>query len=116
MNSTNEFLLALSQLQPLVQEPIEYRIHYDSTGNIIMCTMQQHPTDTTYIVVSKYEYDNYFRYTVVDNKLKLIEMNPEQHVQLKKSTTGYKVVKNHAGLIVEPGETYDDVEYYERTN
>ena len=55
MNTTDEFLLALSQLQPIVEEPIEYRIHYNDNGDITMCTMQNHPRDTTYIVVTKHE-------------------------------------------------------------
>ena len=73
MNSNDEFLLALQSLQPVVEEPIEYRIHYNADGDITMCTVRDHPTDTQYIIVTQHEYDNYFRYTVVDNKLKLID-------------------------------------------
>jgi hypothetical protein len=75
--------------------------------------MTNHPTDTTYIVVSKDEYDNYFRYTVVDGKLKKIDNNPGYHVQLVSSSEGYTVVKKHAGLILEPTDTYDEIEYYD---
>ena len=116
MNTTDEFLLALSQLQPIVEEPIEYRIHYNDNGDITMCTMQNHPRDTTYIVVTKHEYENYFRYTIVDNKLKLVDTNTGYRVQLKKSSSGYKVVKDHAGLILEPAESYANTEYYDGTN
>jgi hypothetical protein len=78
--------------------------------------MTNHPLDENYIVVTKEEYDNYFRYTVVEGKLKKIDTNPGYRVQLKKSTTGYPVVKNHAGLIVEVGEPYEDTEYYDTNN
>jgi hypothetical protein len=116
MNSNDEFLAALAMLEPLPVPIIEYRIYYDELGTITMCAMLNHPLDENYIVVTKEEYDNYFRYTVVDNKLKLIDTNPGYRVQLKKSTAGYPVVKNHSGLIVEAGETYEDTEYYDTNN
>jgi hypothetical protein len=77
-----------------------------------MCTMQDHPVETDYIVVTKEEYDNYYQYTVVDAKLKKIDRNPGYNVQLIKSNSGYRVVKNHAGLIVEGNEIYENIEYY----
>jgi hypothetical protein len=116
MNWGDEFAAAIAALPQIVEEPIEYRIHYNEHGTITMCSMQQHPADTKYIVVTKEEYDNYFRYTIVNDKLKKIDTMPKIRVQLKKSDNGYRVVKNHAGLILEPGEAYADTEYYDRTN
>jgi hypothetical protein len=116
MNSLDELIRAFSLIDEIVVEPVEYRIHYDSAGNITMCTMQDHPTETNYIVVSKEEYDNYYQYTVVDAKLKKIDRNPGSSVQLTKSDSGYQVVKNHAGIVLEPGEIYTETEYYDRTN
>ena len=112
MNSLSEFEKALAMLKPIVEEVKEYRIHYEEDGHITMCTMINHPTDTTYIVVSKDEYDNYFRYTIVDSKLKKIDSNPGYHVQLVSSSMGYAVAKKHAGLILEPIDTYNEIEYY----
>jgi hypothetical protein len=102
VNSLDELIIALSLIEEPVVEAIEYRIHYDDGGNITMCTMQQHPENSQYLVVSQHEYDNYFRYYVVDNQLKKIDIPMGDRVQLKKSNTGYQVVKNHAGLILEP--------------
>jgi hypothetical protein len=116
MNSLDELIKAFSLIEEIVVEPVEYRIHYDTSGNITMCTMQDHPTETDYIVVTKEEYDNYYQYTVVDAKLKKIDRNPGSSVQLKKSDSGYQVVKNHAGIILEPSEDYVDTEYYDTTN
>ena len=116
MNSDDTFLQALTMMQPIVEEVKEYRIHYDEIEHITMCTMINHPTDTTYIVVSKDEYDNYFRYTIVDGKLKKIDNNPGYRVQLVSSSIGYAVVKKHAGLILEPTDTYTEIEYYDRIN
>ena len=112
MNSNDTFLQALAMMQPIVEEVKEYRFHYEEDGHITMCTMINHPVDTTYIVVSKDEYDNYFRYTIVDSKLKKIDNNPGYRVQLVSSSQGYAVVKKHAGLILEPTDTYNEIEYY----
>jgi hypothetical protein len=115
-DAESEFLKAIAAIQPFKVEPIEYRIYYDVDGNITSCSMQSHEPGT-YIVVSKNDYDNYFRYTVVNGKLKKIENDPGFRVQLSKSTKGFPVVKNNAGLIIEQDETYPNIEYYEyRTN
>lgn len=111
MNSNDTLAEAFAMLQPTVEEVKEYRIHYED-GHITMCTMINHPSDTTYIVVSKDEYDNYFCYTIKDGKLKKIDNNPGYHVQLISSSEGYAVVKKHAGLILEPTDTYNEIEYY----
>lgn len=107
-----EFLKALADITPMVDEPIEYRLHYDSSGGIVMCTQQSHPENTQYLVVTADEYHEYFRYHIVDGKLKKIDTNPGYHVQLKRSNQGYRVVNNHAGILLE-NETYKDIEYYE---
>ena len=112
MNSNDTFLQALAMMQPIVEEVKEYRFHYAEDGHITMCTMINHPADTMYIVVNKGEYDNYFRYTIVDGKLKKIDNNPGYRVQLVSSSQGYAVVKKHAGLILEPTDTYNEIEYY----
>jgi hypothetical protein len=107
-----EFLKALADIPPIVNELIEYRLHYDSSGGIVMCTQQSHPENTQYLVVSADEYHEYFRYYIVDGKLKKIDTNPGYRVQLKSSTQGYAVVKGHAGILLE-NETYKDIEYYD---
>jgi hypothetical protein len=116
VNSLDKLTKALSLIEGTIIEPIEYRIHYDDSGNITMCSMQQHPNSSQYLVVSKYEYDNYFRYHVIDKKLKKIDIDYGYSVQLKKSNSGYLVVKNHAGLVLEPDETFSETEYYDTTN
>jgi len=56
MDWQEEFNAAIAAMA-IVPEPIEYRLHYDDGGNIIMCTMQQHPKDTEYLVVDKEIYE-----------------------------------------------------------
>ena len=111
-----EFLKALELIEVKEPEPLEYRIHYDEDGNIYMCSMQQHPADTKYVVATREEYDHYYQYHVVQGKLKLVDNNTGIRVQLKKSDNGYKVVKNHAGILIEPDEAYADTEYYDTNN
>lgn len=113
MNSTDEFLKALQSLQPLPELVLEYRIHYNDQGTIVMCSMTNHPENTQYLVVDKKIYDNYFRYRVEDGKLKMVDNDPGYRVQLKSSTQGYAVVKNHAGILLELNEEYRDIEYYD---
>jgi len=50
-------------------EPIEYRLHYDKDGRITMCSMQNHPENNQYLVVSKSEYENYWLYKIENNQL-----------------------------------------------
>ena len=115
MNWQEEFEAALAAFGTVVEEPIEYRFHYNDNGDIYMCSMQQHPTNTQYLVVDADTYKEYTKYRVNVEKKRLIkiDINPGVSVQLKRSSQGYAAVKDHAGILLEPGETYDSVEYYE---
>jgi hypothetical protein len=99
---------------------IEYRLYYNSLGDITVGTMIVNEFNDTltdpFLVVSKTEYDNYFNYRVVNGKLKLIDRDPSYQLLLHKSDSGTPVVKGHAGLIIEKDETYTDIEYYAYTN
>ena len=110
-----EFQKAMEQFTSIIEEPREYRLHYDSNGGIYMCTQQNHPKNTNYLIVDEATYLEYYKYQVVKGKLKMIDINPGYRVQLKRSSQGYRVVNNHAGIILE-NETYNDIEYYDNTN
>ena len=101
---------------PTVQTIIEYRIYYNQLGEIISCSMTQHPDYGDYIVVTQSEYDRYFDYRIVNGKLKKIDRDAGYRVKLEKSNRGYSVVKNHAGLLIEPEETYITTEHYAHRN
>lgn len=105
-----------AEVKPEVKLHLEYRLHYNESGDIIMCTMIDHPDTSDYIVVTKDEYDQYFHYTVVSRQLKKIDTDAGYRVQLKKSMSGYSTVAGHASLILEATETYNTIEYYERNN
>jgi len=112
MNTTDEFIKAMQSIEPLPAMIIEYRLHYDPSGKIIMCSLSDHPDHDDYLVVNKETYDNYFRYRVHKGVLELVDTSPGLRVQLKSSTQGHAVVKNHAGILLE-NEDCDDIEYYE---
>lgn len=116
LTAEEEFLLAISELTIFPKEIIEYRIHYDDNNVITMCSMQNHPESTQYLIVDKATYDNYFCYNIVDGKLKKIDTNPGYTVQLIKSTQGFGCVQHHAGILLEDNETYTNMEHYEFRN
>lgn len=117
-NWQEEFEQAMKSFGIIIPEQIEYRIHYDDEGHIIMCSMQQHPIGTQYLVVDREMYDHYYQYkvNVQRKRLEKIAIDLGIRVKLKKSNHGYAVVKNHAGLIIEPDEICENVEYYDSPN
>ena len=103
-------------IQPVKSLDLEYRLHYNESGEIYLCTMTDHPSDTCYLVVDRDTYYSYFQYRVENKQLKKIEHNSGYRVQLCKSAHGFLVVKNHAGLLLEENEEHTDVEYYARNS
>ena len=94
-------------------EVLEYRLHYNELGEITICSMSNHPDSNQYLVVDKTTYDNYFCYKIVKGQVIKINSDAGYRTQLVKSSTGgYTVVKDHAGLLLEPNETYIDIEHY----
>jgi len=104
-----------SLIKPVPKLELEYRLYYDEEGNIVSCSMTDHPKSGEYIVVTRQEYDTYITYQVIRGRLVKIEQDAKYRVQLEKSNKGFQVVRGHAGLVIED-EEYNDTEYYERTN
>ena len=114
MNSETELIKALAQLTNTPDPEIEYRLHYDDAGEIITCSMRDpHPDSSRYLVVTKEQYDLYFRYRVVNGKLQLIEHNTGVRRALIPSDGGFRVVAGNASLLVTEKENYQDTEYYD---
>lgn len=78
--------------------------------------MQQHPETGTYLVVTRDQYDRYFDYTVTAGQLKKITKGTMYSNALCPGGTQFKVVKNHAALLLTDTETYKNIEYYDRIN
>ena len=116
MSWEDEFNAAMAALGgTIVPEAIEYRLHYDDSGKIISCSQQNHPEDTQYLVVDQGTYADYMKYSVdvKTKQLKKVVIDPGVSVQLKRSSQGYRVVTNHAGIILADDEEYKNVEYYD---
>jgi hypothetical protein len=105
--------LTVKNTKPVV---FEYRWHYNDLGEIISCSMDGHPESTQYVVVDKDLYEMYFQYKIVKGKPVKIDHDTGYRVNLVKHTQGYQVVKDHAGLLLEDDETYNQTEYYAYRN
>ena len=113
MNTTDEFIKAIESMMLTPKPEVEYRFYYDDSGRITTCSQTNHQEHGEYLVVTEYEYKNYDQYYIENGKLKIIDINPGYRVQLKRSAQGYRVVKNHAGIILADDEKYENVEYYD---
>jgi len=113
MNIPPELIEAFSLIKEIPQPIKEYRIHFNKNGFITGCSMINHPESEFYVVVDQDTYNNYFRYDkVINGKLRKIVYDAGYRVKLYPSTTGYRVVKNHAALLLEANESYDNTEFY----
>jgi hypothetical protein len=98
-------------------QALEYRLYYDEVGKIHARSATESLPYEQYLVVTPEEYDSYLDYIVMDGQLKTIDRTPSfNEFKLKKSDRGIKVVRGHMGLILEPNEEYNDIEYYEYKN
>lgn len=114
MNELEKFLAEVAALVDAPKEIVkEYRVFYDDKGEIVGQSMVEPHLDGTYIVVTEEEYNNIHRYAKVkDSELKIKVFSPGYKRQLLQGETGFTVVKNHAGILLEQDETYDDTEQY----
>ena len=97
----------------------ENRLYYNSDGTIVGLWETSHPAGNNYIVLEDpglFFHSNTHLLRVKDDKLILLDAHLPSRARLKKSTTGIKTVKGHAGLVVELEEIFHDIEYYDRTN
>ena len=110
-----EFLLAFVNIQHTVIVE-EYRAFYDEDGWVTFYAANNFPEGDNWISITKEQYvkQDYQWLRLVNGKLiKQIPSN-KYRFSLTKSCTGVKVVRGHAGIVIEPDEIYDDVEYYDQ--
>jgi len=97
----------------------EYRLYYDENGFITNASSFKKDEiipDKSFLIVSKEEYFNYYKYIVVKNQLVERKDNAGQLKQIVKSTKGFRTVKNNPALLIEQDESYTDTEYYDYRN
>jgi hypothetical protein len=108
-----ELQAAFSLLVDTRGPELEYRIHYDSTGHITGCSQTGTQDSGTYLVVTKEEYDNYYRYEAVkDNKLISKQPPSTNRRAIAKNEYGWRVVEGHANIVLEDNETYTSTDTY----
>ena len=113
-----EFLKGLMSVEPIVVKE-EYRAYYDDTDKILYTAANDFPENNkNWISITKIEYQTLeCQWLWVENG-KIVERKPNYNYffSLHSSTKGIKIVKNHAGIVVEQGEEYADVGYYDKRN
>jgi hypothetical protein len=112
-----EFLKGLMSVEPIVVKE-EYRAYYDDTDKILYTAANDFPENNNWISITKVEYQTLECQWLWLEKGKIVERKPNYnyYFSLHTSTKGVKIVKNHAGIVVEPGEEYIDVGYYDKRN
>ena len=119
MNSQDlEFLKGLMSVEPKVVKE-EYRAYYDDTDKILYTAANQFPDDNNnWIPITKVQYQTLECQWLWRENGKIIERKPNYnyYFSLRPSTKGVKIVKNHAGIVVETGEEYINVGYYDKRN
>ena len=99
------------EAQPVSE--IEYRLYYDESGIPLFMTSADRP-DGQFILIDKEIYDraDYRHLRVRDGKLVILEDDYLHHQNLAKNLPGFRVVKNHASLVLRDTETYNEEETY----
>jgi len=115
-----EFLKALELVaeydRQRPQKIKEYRVYYDETGQVTGMWETDHP-EGNYVIIADprlFHNNNTQALRVVDGELKILDLTAPLKTRLVKSQTGFAVVRGHAALILGPGDTYKDTEYYDR--
>jgi hypothetical protein len=116
--SEEEFIKAITSIEPIVVKE-EYRAYYDDVNKILYTAANNFPeNDDKWISITKTEYQTLECQWLWLENGKIVERKPvyNHYFSLTPSTKGVKIVKNHAGIVVEPGEEYPDVGYYDKIN
>jgi hypothetical protein len=117
MDANEEFLKAFESIKPNEYKE-EYRAYYDDDGWILFFTGSGFPEGDNWVNIERELYitGDWQYLKLVDGKIVKILPNYNHYFPLTKSTKGAKVVKNHAGIILDPSEEYTDIEYYDKSN
>ena len=114
LDAEEEFLKALASIKPAdIKE--EYRAYYDSDNHVKFYMANKFPIDDQdWINITREEYvaQDYQWMWVVDGKLVKRLPQYKHYFPLTISDKGVKVVKGHAGIVIEPNESFNDVEFY----
>lgn len=113
-----EFLKGFMSVETIVIKE-EYRAYYDDADKILYTAANNFPDDNNkWISITKTDYQKLeCQWLWIENG-KIVERKPNYnyYFSLHPSTKGVKIVKDHAGIVIESGEEYSDVAYYDKRN
>ena len=113
-----EFLKAMENFGSIIVKE-EYRAYYDNDNKIVYLMANQFPDDNNnWISITKVQYQTLeCQWLWIENS-QIVERKPtyNHYFSLTPSAKGVKIVKNHAGIVVEQGEEYADIGYYDKRN
>ena len=112
-----EFLKAMESFGSIIVKE-EYRVYHDD-GKVLYVAAHKFPDDNdNWLTITREQYQTIECQWLWLEKGQLVERKPtyNHYFSLTTSTKGVKIVKNHAGIVVEPGEEYTDVGYYDKRN
>lgn len=97
---------------------MEYRLYYDKDSGAPKFMSGDDGPEGNYIIITREQYDIGILGGMIVENGALIKKDPTTlHIQLKKSASGYPVVKNHPALILESYEEYSqEIEFYDRNH
>ena len=113
-----EFLKGLMSVEPIIVKE-EYRVYHDDDGKVLYVAAHKFPENNdNWVEISRSQYQTLECQWLWIEKGQIVELKPtyKHHFSLTTSTKGVKIVKNHAGIVVEPAEEYPDVWYYDKRN
>lgn len=104
---------------PSIDFTTEYRWYYNKDGIVTVCVSNSANFLATgeFCVVSKEIYDFPHKF-IIKNGIPVPAQTDgiDLTSPLKKSSSGFRVAKNNAGLLLEEGENLEFIEYYEYRN
>lgn len=111
-----EFIKAMLSIEPIVVKE-EYRIYYTDDNKAMYVMANQFPADNdNWLPITKEQYMTLdCQWLWIENN-EIVERKPNynHYFSLTPSTKGVKIVKNHAGIVIETDEDYTDIGYYDK--
>jgi hypothetical protein len=113
-----EFIKAMESIELVIVKE-EYRAYYDNDNKIMSLMANQFPDDNdNWLTITRSQYQTLECQWLWLEKGQIVERKPtyNHYFSLTASTKGVKIVKNHAGIVIESGEEYTDIGYYDKIN
>ena len=113
-----EFLKAMESFGSIIVKE-EYRVYHDDGGKVLYAAAHKFPDDNNnWVPITKMQYQTLeCQWLWIENG-QIVERKPtyNHHFSLTTSIKGVKIVRNHAGIVVDPDEEYPEIAYYDKRN